>query len=180
MSGFMKIIASLLLTVLSLSAGVYEDLEYGDTRQQVTDKLMACERVENTIPKTMFARVGLNGTFKIKKDLKGLNFSLFFNWNENQQLNEIALRSNAIAPGNANSKLSGPFKSATRLITEVYGPAVMSNSIPKSSQIKDGSILNSHLWNVDGGTLLMGIAKDQGKFHLSISFLEKHINPVPK
>ena len=53
MSSFMKIVATLLLSVLSLSAGIYEDLEYGDTKQEVTDKLMECERVESTVPETM-------------------------------------------------------------------------------------------------------------------------------
>jgi len=180
MSSFMKIIASLLLTVLSLDAGVYEDIEYGDTKQEVTDKLMACERVENTVPKTMFGGVGLNGTFRVKKDLNGLSFSLFFDWNENEQLNGITLRSTAIAPEQFNSTLHDAFRSALHLISEVYGPAVMSNPIPDSSQIADGKTLNSHLWHVDGGTLLMGVAKDQGKLHLSIRFLEKLIDPVPK
>jgi hypothetical protein len=179
MSSFMKIIVSLFLTVLSLSAGVYEDLEYGDTRQQVTDKLMACERVKSSIPKTMFARVGLNGTFKIKKDLNGLDFALFFDWDENQRLKEVTLRSIAIDPGQFNSTLAKSFRSALQLISEVYGPPVMGNPMPKSSQVADGAILNSHLWHVGSGTLLMGVAKDQGKLHLSISFLEKRINPVP-
>ena len=180
MSSFIKIIASLLLTVLSLSASVYEDLEYGDTKQEVSDKLMACDRVENTVPKTMFARVGLNGTFKIKKYLHGVKFSLFFDWNENGKLNEITLRSDAIDQGEFNSTLSKAFKSANKLITEVYGPAVMTNPMPKNNQISDGKTLNSHLWHVGDGTLLMGVAKDQGKLHLSIRFLEKHIDPVRK
>jgi len=63
----MKIIASLLLTVLSLDAGVYEDIEYGDTKQEVTDKLMACERVENTVPKTMFGRSRAQRNISCKK-----------------------------------------------------------------------------------------------------------------
>ncbi len=176
----MKIIATLLLSALSLSAGVYEDLEYGDTKQEVTDKLMACTRVENTVPKTMFGRVGLNGTFRIKKDLNGVNFALFFDWNENQELNEITLRSDAIDQSQFNSTLRQAFKRANRLITEVYGPAVMTNPMPNSDQIDDGTILNSHLWHVGDGTLLMGIAKEQGKLHLSIRFLEKHIDPVPQ
>ena len=180
MSSFMKIIATLFVSALSLSAGVYEDLEYGDTKQVVTDKLMACDRVETTVPQTMFGRVGMNGTFRIKKKLNGVQFSLFFDWNENQQLKEITLRSDAIEPDSFDSKLSDTFKNANRLITEVYGPAVMSNPMPTSDQVDDGTILNSHLWHVAGGTLLLGVAKEQGQLHLSIRFLEKHIDPVRK
>ena len=180
MSSFIKIIATLLISAITLSAGVYEDLEYGDTKQVVTDKLMACDRVESTVPQTMFGRVGLNGTFRIKKNLNGVQFSLFFDWNENQQLNEITLRSDAIESGPFDSTLSDTFNSANRLITEVYGPAVMSNPMPRSNQVDDGTILNSHLWHVADGTLLMGVAKERGKLHLSIRFLEKHIDPVRK
>ena len=124
--------------------------------------------------------MGLNGTFRIKKDLNGLNFVLFFDWDENQKLNEVTLRSVAIDPNQFNSTLHDAFTGATRLITEVYGSAVMSNPIPNSNQVGEGTILNSHLWHVDGGTLLMGVAKEQGKLHLSIRFLEKHIDPVRK
>ena len=178
MSSFIKIIAPILLSVLTLNAGVYEDLEYGDTKQEVTDKLMACNRVENTVPKTMFGRVGLNGTFRIKKALNGVNFSIFFDWNEHDKLKEISLRSDAIDQEKYSSTLRELFKKANRLITEIYGPAIMANPMPKNTQIGDGTILNSHLWHIGEGTLLMGIAKEHGNLHLSISFLEKRIEPI--
>ena len=180
MSRFMKIITTLLLTVSGINAGVYEELQYGDSKQEVTDKLMACNRVENTVPETMFARVGLNGTFKIKKDLHGINFSLFFDWNESGKLKVITLRSDAIEQKEFTSTLSEVFKSAHLLLTEAYGPPVMANPMPSSNKIEDGEALKSHLWHVNGGTLLMGVAKDQGKLHLSIRFLEQHIDPVAK
>ncbi|MFC4991067.1 hypothetical protein [Rubritalea tangerina] len=174
------LIRSLLLCcpLLTLQAGVYEDLEYGDSKLDVTKKLMNCERVENTVPETMFGRVGLNGTFRIKKQLNGLSFALYFDWDEDDQLKEITLRSDAIPVGEYNSTLKEAFKSASSLITELYGNPVMGNTMPTSSQLEEGMILNSHLWHPEEGTLLMGVARENGKYHLSIRFLEKRIEPV--
>ena len=178
MTRFYTLISFLILTVVSLHAGVYEDLEYGDTKQQVTDKLKNCERVEGTIEETMFGRTGLNGTFKIKKDLYGQQFSLYFNWNDDAKLKEITLRSDAISPDEYETTLTDSFARAVELITEIYGEPAMSNVIPPSSKIKEGSIISSHLWHVGDGSLLMGVGKEQEVFHLSIRFIEKRIGPA--
>lgn len=178
MTRFFTFISFLILSTMSLQAGVYEDLEYGDTKQQVTDKLKNCERVEGTIAETMFGRTGLNGTFKIKKDLGGQKFSLYFNWTDDGKLKAITLRSQAISADEYETKLTDSFNRTIELITEIYGEPIMSNVMPPSTKIKEGTIISSHLWHVDDGSLLLGVAKEDEAYHLSIRFLEKRIGPA--
>lgn len=157
---------------------IYEDLSYGDSRETVTKKLLACPRVESTVPETMFGRVGLNGSFKIKKDLNGLNFSLFFDWDDAGGLKEVTLRSEGMSSSDYSLKLREYYSEASDLITRIYGSPIMSNDLPPKNDIKEGAILNSHLWHPGAGTLLLGVAHTADKYYVSIRFMSKLIEPV--
>lgn len=178
MTQFWKTFLLLLFSVSLAKGGIYETLEYGDTKEVVTNKLKQCERIENTAPDTMFGNVALNGSFLVKKELSGLRFALFFNWDDDGGLNEITLRSTGVEEQQFSEKLKPAFKQAGALIKEVYGNPVASNAMPSSSDIDEGVIINSHLWHVGGGSLLMGVAQQEGKYQLSIRFTQKLIEPA--
>lgn len=178
----MKIIATLLLLFLPiLHAGeVYESLSYGDSRDQVTKKLLECPRVECTVPKTMLSRVGLNGTFKLKNNLGDLTFSLFFDWTDSDGLKEITLTSDAIDPSAYQTKLKQHFAKALDLTTKTYGAPVMNNGLPKQTAIELDGILNTCLWKLDEGSLLLGIAYTADGYHISIRYTQQEIQAQPK
>ena len=52
-----------LLLISASQAGVYGELEFGDSRETVTKKLSQSPLVEQTIDNTYTARTGLNGIF---------------------------------------------------------------------------------------------------------------------
>ena len=89
-------LCSLLLISVS-QAGVYGDLEFGDSRETVTRKLRNSALVTQTIDNTFVGRTGLNGIYQCKAKLAGLTCLLFFNWDENGGLNEITLRSDGLS-----------------------------------------------------------------------------------
>lgn len=166
------------LTVAASQAGVYFDLDYGDSRATVEKKLLANPRLESNVPETMLGRVGLNGTFKVKQNLSGQKFTLYFGWSDAGNLTEITLRSSPQDPSTYRSTTQSTFHAATALIQDFFGKPVMSNPMPPKKDLKEGSILNSHLWHVNGGSLLLGIARKDGQFHISIRFTQKKIQPV--
>lgn len=170
-------ILALLLTATS-QAAIYENLEYGDTRAEVQKKLLACPRLKATVPETMFGRVGLNGSFVINKDLNGKKFSLYFGWTDDGKLNEITLRSEPIPASEYQSTVQSTFSSAISLVDQIYGTPIMSNPIPPQKDLKEDSILNSHLWHPHQGSLMLGLARLQGKLHISIRFTQRKIQPV--
>ena len=69
-----------LLLISASQAGVYGELEFGDSRETVTKKLSQSPLVEQTIDNTYTARTGLNGIFKCKGKISGLVCHLYFNW----------------------------------------------------------------------------------------------------
>lgn len=162
----------------TLAGGVYENLNYGDSQETVTKKLMECPRIENTVPETMFGRVGLNGTFKLKNTLNGLSFSLYFDWDDKGALKEVTLRSEPIKAAEYNSRLQSHFKATAQLMSQIYGKPVMSNAQPPRQQVEEGSIINSHLWHPPEGSLLLGIANTKGEYHVSIRYTSTRIEPV--
>ena len=95
MKYFCLLLSCLLLVSVS-QAGVYGELEFGDSRETVTKKLRQSPLVEQTIDNTYIARTGLNGIFKCKGQIAGLTCRLYFNWDEQGGLNEITLRSEGL------------------------------------------------------------------------------------
>lgn len=180
----MKTLISLILWhsfISSLHAGdIYENLRYGDTRDQVTAKLMKCPRVEGTIDKSLLSRVGLNGTFKLKSTLAELNFSLFFGWTDQDGLKEITLQSEPVSASQYNGKLKNAFRQAADLISRVYGKPELANEMPVSSSIEIDAILNSYLWQLDEGSLMLGIAHSTKGYHISIRYTQQRIEPKPE
>ncbi|WP_143158841.1 hypothetical protein [Rubritalea squalenifaciens] len=174
----MTLLAMISMASTAFAGHVYENLSYGDTRETVTKKLLACPRLEVTVPETMFGRVGLNGSFKIKKDLNGLKFSLFFDWDETGGLKEVTLRSEDVGPSDYNSKLKEYYSDASDLITRIYGSPIMSNDMPPRKDINPGAIMNSHLWHPGEGSLMLGVAHAKDKYYVSIRFTSKVIKPV--
>lgn len=171
----------LVLTLPALHAGeIYESLSYGDSRDAVTKKLFACPRIECSVPKTMLSRVGLNGTFKLKNDLGGLKFSLFFDWTEEDGLKEITLTSDPLPASAYNSTLKLHFTKALELTSKTYGAPEMANGLPKQSEINMDGIINSCLWKLDEGSLLLGVAYTADGYHLSIRFTQQEIQAQPK
>lgn len=159
-------------------AGVYQDLEFGDSKQTVLQKLKTSAQMTPNVPTDMVdLNTDINGIFEIKTPLKGSSFSLHFGWSESNTLKNITLRSAPVSLKKYKTTLSSTFEAALQLITEIHGTPLMANPMPQPDQINQGKALHSHLWPNDTGTILMGIAKQGDSYQVSVSFTEKEIRP---
>lgn len=165
-----------LLSVVTSFAGVYGDLEFGDSRETVTRKMTASQLVDQTVDSTFFGRTGLNGVFKCKAKLAGLTYHLYFGWDENGGLNEITLRSNGLNMAEYGSRLRKAWGEAETLFTKVYQSPAQKTAYPLKAAFKEHNILISHVWHRgQKQSILMGPGQDKGKCFLSIRFVNKRI-----
>lgn len=163
----------------SLQAGVYGDLEFGDSRETVTAKLMESQLVDQTINTSLLARTGLNGIFKCKSKLAGLEYSLFFNWDESGGLAEVTLRSEKIEISEFDKKLFKAWEQANLLFTQVYGKPVQNGNYPRPSDFKGSPIMMSHIWqSKKKESILIGPGIENEQCFLAIRFVNRRIEPV--
>jgi len=173
-------IALIFLSSLSSFAGVYGDLEFGDSQKTVTQKMSSSQLVEQTVDSTFLGRTGLNGIFKCKVKLAGLTYHLYFGWNEGGGLSEVSLRSSGLDMDEYGNSLRTAWDEAETLFSEVYNhPAQKTGYPPQGAfqgDFKGHQILISHVWHKGGKqSILMGPGIDQGKCFLTIRFVNKRI-----
>ena len=173
----------LLLALLSVAgssfAGVYANLEFGDSRDVVQHKLKSSDMVEQTMPDTYIARTGLNGIFKCKTQLAGLTYHLYFNWNDDGNLHEITLRSNKLEREDYKTSLYQAWKDAGKLLTQVYQAPAQNADYPNKNDLGDGSIMMSHIWHKGNNeSILMGTGREQTSYFLTIRFINRHVKPI--
>ncbi|BDS08855.1 hypothetical protein NT6N_38950 [Oceaniferula spumae] len=169
----------ILATASICSAGVYDTLQFGDSRETVTKKLQASKMVKATMDSTFFGRTGLNGVFKCNAKLAGLTYHLYFGWDDNGGLNEITLRSGEVPMAEYNTSIKNAWAEANALFTQVYNTPAQNAGYPNKSDFKQHDILISHIWHKgENQSILMGPGINKGKCYLAIRFVNQRIEPV--
>ena len=174
----MRICIILLILVIAkplATAGIYGDLEFGDSRQTVTQKLRKSSLVTLSVDEAFLGRTGLNGVFKCKARLAGLDYHLYFNWSENDGLNEITLRSNELDMACYRAELHRAWQEADALFARVYGAATQKAPYPASNTFGENSMLITHVWQQPGHSILLGTGVNKGKCFMFIRFVNQRI-----
>ena len=165
-----------LLLISASQAGVYGELEFGDSRETVTKKLSQSPLVEQTIDNTYTARTGLNGIFKCKGKISELTFHLYFNWDEQGGLNEITLRSEGLDVDLYKTRLQRAWSDAESLFTQVYEAPAQQATYPALSSFKKHKMMISHVWGNKGKeTILMGTGIDKNQCFLFIRYVRAQV-----
>ena len=163
------IIITLLTLSLSLPLSIAGDLiagiNFGDSREQVKTKLLGSNLVASDLPKSMFSRIGLNGAFQTTESLKGLKFSLYFSWSDDQ-LTEITYRSTTAPP----ASIKAAWSHSINLLSAIHRKAKNAGDYPQVNQLQDKKILYSHEWKNGAGFLYLGVGKITGEYNLTITF----------
>lgn len=170
------------LLISASHAGVYGDLEFGDSRETVTKKLRQSPLVEQTVDDVFTARTGLNGIYKCKARISGLTCHLYFNWDEQGGLDEITLRSEGLALGTYSKQLRQAWLDAERLFSEVYSAPVQKAPYPALDAFQNHKMMISHIWDNPGkGSILMGTGVDADRCFLFVRFAsrEMKLSPAP-
>lgn len=179
MQAFLSFLSLFIFSLLPLQAGVYGDLEFGDDRATVTRKLQQSKLVKQTVETTHLARTGLNGVFACTHQLAGLDYALYFDWDDNGQLCEITLRSDKIELKQYSSTLVKAWTEAAKLFSQVYGKPVQNGDFPKQADTAKHGILMSHIWHRNNDqSILMGPGIKDKQCFLAIRFLNQRIEPV--
>lgn len=159
---------------------VFDKLLFGDSRETVLEKLKASKFVEMTAAETFIGRTGLNGIFKTRSQVGGLDASLYFGWNDEGGLSEISLQTEALPASQLESTLKPCWKEFIPLLTNLYGKPIHANDHLQLSGIADGAMNGTHLWKLEGkGSAMLGAAREGDNYQIVVRFTTKNIEPVP-
>lgn len=154
-------------------------LRFGDSRNEVEEKLLASSIVKTDVDKTLFGRTGLNGIFETSQTIGGLSCFLYFDWNKSGNLQEVTLRTKALAKSSYSTKLHGTWNELIALLNKLYGKPISTSPYPEQKELQDGLMLASHLWRTsDGYSVLLGPGQQQSNYNVSVRFTTKRIQPV--
>lgn len=168
------------LLICASQAGVYGDLEFGDSREAVSSKLKQSPLVEQTIDDVFTARTGLNGIYECKARISGLACHLYFNWDAQGGLDEITLRSEGLALETYPTELRKAWLDAERLFSEVYAVPSQKAPYPALSSFQKHKMMISHVWSNPGnGSILMGTGVDGEQCFLFVRFAKNGIELSP-
>jgi hypothetical protein len=158
---------------------VFDKLEFGDSREEVAEKLKASELLTATLPETLFARTGLNGIFQTHQKMGGLKASLYFDWCENGGLKEVTLQTESLSGNDIEARLTPCWKEFIGLLTSLHGKPINAHEKLDIASIPDGSMHGTHLWKLDHcGTAMLGAARDGDGYQIAVRFTTEDIKPV--
>jgi hypothetical protein len=161
------------------SAGVFDQLNFGDNREQVLTKLKASKFVEMTTDETFIGRTGLNGIFRTRRQVGGQHAMLYFDWSGDNQLREITLQTDAFPASEGDKQLVPCWKEFIGLLTVLHGKPVVAEKQIHFSSIRDGSLKPTHLWKLEKtGSVLLGAAREGDKYQIVVRFTGKDVKPI--
>lgn len=160
-------------------AAVFDTLCFGDTRKEVEAKLKASQLVESTVDETFFGRLGLNGTFRTRRQIGGLHCELYFDWSASGALDEISLQTQPLGAGSYDSNLKDNWSELIKVLSQLHGKPLQSGKYPPRSELRDDVFLASHLWRMEcGGSILLGTSMQAGQYKVAVRFTTEKLEPI--
>lgn len=158
---------------------VFDTLCFGDPRADVTKKLKESKVVEPGLDETFLGRVGLNGTYRTRKQIGGLHCELYFDWSAGGNLTEVTLQTQGVERTAYTGRLKDNWAELADLLTMLHGKPLQQAEFPPVGDLQDDLFLASHLWRLEGGgSALLGTSMQGGKFLAVVRFTRERINPV--
>jgi hypothetical protein len=157
----------------------FDNLTFRDTRESTLTKLKASKIVEMTTDETFIGRSGLNGVFKTRRKIGGLDGFLYFDWTDAGKLKELTLQTETRPETAYKTELEPSWKEMIELLSTLYGKPLQKGPLPQVNTLADGSFAPSHLWRIEGGgSALLGTAREGNKYQLVVRFTEKKVGVV--
>jgi hypothetical protein len=125
---------------------VFDTLKFGDDRETVTKKLKESKLLTADLDGTFFGRVGLNGLFRTKKEIGGLHFYVFFDWDEEDNLKEVTLQSADQTAEDYPKVIQLCWTKMIEHLTELYGKPATNGKLPAPEKIPVDQMVTSHFW----------------------------------
>lgn len=160
-------------------SAVFDQIAFGDTRQDVLEKLKTSKFVESTLDDIFLGRSGLNGVFRTRKKIGGMDTMLYFDWTDANQLKEILLQTATYPASSSDSSLVPCWKELIDLLTTLNGKPIHENNKFELAGIEDGSMSGTHIWKLAGnGSAVLGPAREGDKYQVVVRFTQENIKPV--
>ncbi len=161
------------------TSAVFDQLNFGDDRELVLQKLKASKFVEMTTDETFIGRTGLNGVFRTRKKVGGQDVSLYFDWTGDNKLKEITLQTSTLPASDLEAKLAPCWKNFIMFLTTLHGKPVHGDDELHTSSIHEGSFSATHLWKLETtGSALLGMSKEGGKYQVVVRYTQTEVKPV--
>ena len=158
---------------------VFDTLCFGDPRADVMKKLKESKIVEAGLDETFLGRVGLNGTYRTRKQIGGLHCDLYFDWSAGGNLTEVSLQTQGVDRSSYAGRLKENWAQLAELLTMLHGKPLQNADFPPLDDLQDDLFLASHLWRLEGGgSALLGTSMQGGKCLVVVRFTQERINPV--
>ncbi|MES2920662.1 MAG: hypothetical protein V4819_03910 [Verrucomicrobiota bacterium] len=152
----------------------FENLTFKDTRETTLAKLKASKTVEMTSDETFIGRSGLNGVFRTRQKIAGLDGFLYFDWTEVGKLKELNLQTDTRPATGYKTELEPAWKQLIDLLGALYGKPEIKGPLPAIASVADGSFVPSHCWKLPtGGSALLGTAREGQKYEVVVRFAQK-------
>ena len=177
-----KILSTISLTLASISyacAGLYGDLQAGDNKATVKEKLNSSALVRPKANDNIFGNIGLDDSYQCKHKLAGLDFTLYFKWSGSGELLSVSLRSQQLSDEKAYQvELQTAWNDAVKLLSNSYGTAESALAYPGVELLSEGKIVISHIWRQKEdpkkpGKTMLGVGKQNDQYFLIIRFSDK-------
>lgn len=160
-------------------SAIFDKLSFGDSRKQVTDKLTASKFVETSVSETFFGRTGLNGVFRTRSKIGGLDAMLYFDWTEGGGLKELTLHTPPLPASALDDRMIPCWKEFIQLLTTLHGKPVNANPKLNLAPIQDGGMSGTHLWKLENSaSVLLGAAREGDEYQITVRFTTEDIKPV--
>lgn len=157
----------------------FDNLTFRDTRATTLTKLKASKVVEMTTDETFIGRSGLNGIFKTRQKIGGLDGFLYFDWTDAGALKELTLQTDPRPETAYKTELETTWKEFVVLLTTLHGKPAQKGPLPQMNTLADGSFVPSHLWLLNGGgSALLGAARDGEKYQIVVRFAQRKVEVV--
>ena len=157
---------------------VFDNLCFGDSREEVTKKLKESKMLEAGVGEVFMGRTGLNGTYRTRKKIGGLQCELYFDWTGAGTLKEISLQTQSVPKEVYVNRLKGTWEELATLLTTLHGKPLQASDFPKAEELTSDTFLPSHLWKLKGGSALLGTTKQGATCMIVVRFTTKKIEPV--
>lgn len=157
---------------------VFDNLCFGDSRAEVTAKLKSSKMLEQGVGEAFMGRTGLNGVYRTRKKIGGLQCELYFDWTGGDTLKEISIQTQAVPTDVYVNRLKGTWEELAEILTTLHGKPVQAGEFPKLADLNSDTFMPSHLWKVKGGTALLGATKQGATCMVIVRFTTKKIEPV--
>ena len=166
-------IALLSLSSLPSMADLIAGIKFGDTQEQVEKKLQNSSLADAKINKSLFGKTGLNGAFKTTTKMGGLQYAIYYNWDDNNKLEHLNFHSQYFPKTDFQGKLKSSWSHLTNLLSSINGKATNANDFPSKGDIAMDAMYFTHEWKTETGYIYMGPGLEVDGYTLVITFTKE-------